>query len=162
MSYLSIKGIKTSKKRSLIRNATEHMISALIGDRMSLNVEIKFTNLKEDENCYGVCEWIDDPVRPRRFMITIDNKQNLREQLKTLAHELVHVKQYCRGELYDYQRGDTNRTRWRNTIINNEVKSLIEYKKLPWEKEAFGLQSVLVRNFLKERKHNLKDYSKCS
>lgn len=162
MSYLSVKGIKTHKKRSLIRKAAEHMISSLIGDRMLIDVELRFTNLKEKEDCYGICEWVDDPVRPRMFAIDIDNKQNTREQLKTLAHELVHVKQYCKNEMYDYQRGDPNRTRWRNKVVSSEVNSIIEYRNLPWEKEAFNLQSGLVRNFLKDHKISLRDYSECS
>lgn len=60
--------------------------------------------------------------------------------LKTLAHEMVHVKQFARGEL------DFGLTRWKS----NKYCDKIEYWDQPWEKEARRLQQVLVNGFEEE------------
>ncbi len=65
------------------------------------------------------------------------------EILKTLAHELVHVKQYVMGEL-----------RWRDAGllykgINHDPENLEEYFELPYEIEAYGREKGLLYGFLK-------------
>lgn len=57
--------------------------------------------------------------------------------LKNLAHEMVHVKQFARGEL------DFGLTRWKS----NKYCDNIEYWDQPWEKEARRLQQGLVNEF---------------
>ena len=64
------------------------------------------------------------------------------EILKTLAHELVHVKQYVMGEL-----------KWRDVGlvykgINHDPKNLMEYYELPYEIEAYGREKGLLYGFL--------------
>ena len=64
------------------------------------------------------------------------------EILKTLAHEIVHVKQYVLGEL-----------RWRDAGllykgINHEPDNLKEYFELPYEIEAYGREKGLLYGFL--------------
>ena len=64
------------------------------------------------------------------------------EILKTLAHELVHVKQYVLGEL-----------RWRDAGlmykgINHEPDNLKEYFELPYEIEAYGREKGLLYGFM--------------
>ena len=65
------------------------------------------------------------------------------EILRTLAHELVHVKQYVLGEL-----------RWRDAGllykgINHDPENLMEYFELPYEIEAYGREKGLLYGFLK-------------
>ncbi len=65
------------------------------------------------------------------------------EILKTLAHELVHVKQYVMGEL-----------KWRDAGllykgVNHDVMNLMEYFELPYEIEAYGREKGLLYGFLK-------------
>jgi len=64
------------------------------------------------------------------------------EILKTLAHEIVHVKQYVLGEL-----------RWRDAGllykgINHEAMNLMDYFELPYEIEAYGREKGLLYGFL--------------
>ena len=64
------------------------------------------------------------------------------EILKTLAHEIVHVKQYVMGEL-----------KWRDAGlvykgINHDPKNLMEYYDLPYEIEAYGREKGLLAGFL--------------
>ena len=60
----------------------------------------------------------------------------VREIASTLAHELVHAKQYIRREL-------TAKSLNLGLGALKNDKSL-EYKDLPWEKEAYGLEEELL------------------
>ena len=57
-------------------------------------IEINFKRMSKDSN-YGYCCYVDND----EFEVDIKSTLTLREMLITLAHELVHVKQYIRGEM---------------------------------------------------------------
>ena len=80
----------------------------------------------------GLCEPIDE----RTFIIDVALFTNW---LSTLAHEMVHVKQFARGEM------DLGLTRWKS----NNYCDNIEYWDQPWEKEARKLQHKMVEEFEK-------------
>lgn len=61
-------------------------------------------------------------------------KYSQEEMLITLAHELVHAKQYLTGTLSR----DTNR--WKGKIYHG-------YENTPWEKEAYKLESILYNKY---------------
>jgi hypothetical protein len=61
---------------------------------ISPTIEINFRRMSKDEN-YGYCCDLDDG----EFEIDIKRTLRLRDMLTTLAHELVHVKQYVKGEM---------------------------------------------------------------
>jgi hypothetical protein len=74
----------------------------------------------------------------RQFFIEIDKKQNLKDIVTTLCHEMVHVKQYARKEM---DNGQTNgRARWKSKSIPMDTN----YYDLPWEKEAYRMQDKLA------------------
>jgi hypothetical protein len=57
----------------------------------------------------------------------------------TVAHEMTHISQYLRGDLESV---DHKRLRWKGKVYklsNKRFKkmTLKQYKKLPWEKEAY-------------------------
>ena len=97
-----------------------------------------------------------NPYRPRAFRVVIDHhrieKDNYdrtrdvtewaHEVRKTLAHELVHVKQYVMGEL-SVRRGDLH---YRG--IHYDPKTLTEYFELPYEIEAYGREKGLLVSYL--------------
>ena len=64
------------------------------------------------------------------------------ELLKTLAHELVHVKQYVMNELSWRERG----LLWKGRLYSPE--HLCEYFETPYEIEAFGRERGLLVCFL--------------
>ena len=78
----------------------------------------------------GLCEALDN----RTFIIDVALFGNW---LSTLAHEMVHVKQFAKGEL------DPALSRWKS----NKYCDKIEYWDQPWEKEARRLQHKLVLEF---------------
>ena len=153
MSAISIRNAKNLEHRRLVRDMTKWLIRNKIGKKMYLEITVFFTDLKKTDNCKGMCEWMDDSLRPREFHIYIDKRLSLKEQLRTLAHELVHVKQYVKNEMYDYVRSDFERVRWKNDVVDvNDVK----YRDHPWEREAYALQTPWMREYAKLKKIKIK------
>ncbi len=117
----------------------------LLGKRMSKNIylDIKLTKgLKKKEKAYGFCHIIDDDLnRPREFMIELDAsmKYSFDQILTWLAHEMVHLKQFVRKELWDYE---TGRVQWKSRSYGR-----VDYENQPWEKEAYRLEGELYEMF---------------
>jgi hypothetical protein len=61
----------------------------------------------------------------------------LRRTLEVLAHEMVHVKQYARGELY--VGAYSGKHRWQGKWVSDNIN----YWDAPWEIEAHGRESGL-------------------
>lgn len=100
--------------------------------RLKTEIHINFHhNLFVDsaKTCEGLCE----SVSRRHFIIDVALYGNW---LSTLAHEMVHVKQFARGELNE------SLTRWKNKNHENT-----NYWNQPWEKEARRLQHKMVKTF---------------
>ena len=86
-------------------------------------------------------EW--DDVAPCLFAITLDQtlvEGDMETLLKTLCHEMVHIKQYMTGEL----RATANSFEYKCTEYSLlQPVSLAEYYAFPWEVEAYGLERAL-------------------
>ena len=101
--------------------------------RLHINIGLRFHHkLFVDGTAEGLCESLDK----RNFYIDCCLYGNW---LSTLAHEMVHVKQFAKGEL------SGNLSRWKTRDHSNT-----EYWDQPWEKEARRLQSKLVAKFEQE------------
>ena len=95
--------------------------------------------------------------RPRSFRVILDHHRMEKNEmtgetrtdmewfveiLKTLAHELVHVKQYVLGELKTRDAGLMYKG------INHSPDNLAEYFELPYEIEAYGREKGLLYGFM--------------
>ena len=146
------------KCKAAIFAMTEYALSSLIPskrlrDNLMINIHLRHhSNEGEAKLAEGTNRY-----RPRSFKIILDhhrmetNEMTGEERtdmewfveiLKTLAHELVHVKQYVMKEL-----------RWRDAGllykgINHEPDNLMEYFELPYEIEAYGREKGLLYGFL--------------
>ena len=144
---LYIEGYRSHNKElyHAVSNAALYYGALLLGTRMLNNIylDIKLTkDLKKKEQAYGYCHIIDDDLnRPREFMIELDTsmKHSFDQILIWLAHEMVHLKQFVRGELFDYE---TGQVQWKKRKY-----STVAYKDQPWEKEAYRLESELYELF---------------
>ena len=154
MHRISIRGVKNAKIRSLFRKAINHFLEEILGSRLLVYIEFKFSGIKKLCNVFGECEVVDTGYSPRNFIIEVDNEQSLKMQLRTIVHELIHVKQYARNEMYDYVNSGA-RTRWRDSVVD---LTKVDYEDFPWEIEAHASELPFVRKFLKEHKIRLKDY----
>ena len=115
-----------------------------------LNIVVTFKKgLFESTNQYANCIWEDEHYRPFDFTIEIDPDQKIQLLLNSLAHELVHVKQWAKGEFYQLQR---ERSVYKFNGQKFDTKKL-DYWDTPWEIEAHGRAIGLVVQWAK--KNNL-------
>ena len=96
----------------------------------------------------------------RNFTITLDKvmlsrKKNVKDSIyrledaiECLGHELVHIKQYLNGEMFDYKEGDVRYRGQRFSSWEEEEK----YWFTPWELEAYGYEQGLFAVFKKRYK----------
>lgn len=144
---------KSSKvNRKITRELIEFCADQLLTPRLSQNIHITVTYLPNilagKHRSYG---WVTkDGPPPRNFSIACDDGLSIQMTLRTLAHEMVHVRQYATGQLIDYTRWE-DRYRWKGKRFRwNPNCSRKEYKtKYPDEREALRLEKVLWRKFLK-------------
>lgn len=109
----------------------------------SLDIRVVYVPCLElNYNIVGDCGWEDDNIRPREFMIRLDANMGNRKMLISLAHEMVHVKQYAKGEMRDMIRNSA--TKWHRESVNT---SDVDYWDLPWEIEAHGREVGLYERF---------------
>ena len=114
-------GTKNQKKYA--RSMVKFCIKTLMPRMKTLDITIKLTN---PNGAMGYCLELDNN---RTFEIEADKKLRLRKLLETIAHEMVHVKQYARRELHP-----VNET-WCGKTYNPKTT---DYWDLPWEIEAHG------------------------
>mgnify|MGYP001393765025 CR=1 FL=1 len=149
MVTINIKGgTKTQKKytKSMVKFCADMLMPRI----HNLEINLRLKNFKEDDS-YGYALATDDADanRPREFDLDINTDARLRRLLETVAHEMVHVKQFARGELY--QSSMTAKHRWKG----NWQRSEKEYWDLPWEIEAHGRECGLFCRWAE--KHKLAD-----
>lgn len=102
--------------------------------------------LYQELDVAGYCVKRDSEVVPY-YMIALDAAPDENEEcpLSVLAHEMVHVKQYVKGELvYHGKYCSWHGKRYEEFEANSE-----EYFFSPWEVEAFGMQVGLHRLYLR-------------
>jgi len=142
--------VKGSNKsvRKLVRLAAWYYAEKLMGKRSIANLEINI-NLKKDlmskDNNEGTATWEDENIFPKEFLIELDSSEKIRNLLITLAHEMVHVKQWAKNEMHEYCKPDEVRF---NKIKFNMTE--IDYWDYPWEIEAFGRQLGLFIRFCED------------
>ena len=133
-------GTKNQKKYA--RSMVKFCIKTLMPRMKTLDITVK---LKNPKGAMGYCLELDDN---RTFEIEADKKLRLRKLLETIAHEMVHVKQYARRELHP-----VNET-WCGKTYNPKK---VSYWDLPWEIEAHGREvGLFVRWAEKENVGHLK------
>ena len=102
-----------------------------------LEITVKYQNLDVLGSLY--IDSYDLKGKPDSFVVEVNRFLNTEEKLKTLAHEMVHVKQYSLGYLNEYM------TCWRGKKI--DIFN-IHYEELPWEIEAESYGLNLYESFM--------------
>ena len=145
---LHVKG-SDNKTRKLVKTAAWWYAEKLMGKRLLRSLEITINlkkNLLDKDGHEGTAIWEDDNIRPKEFTISLDSTCTIRNILITLAHEMVHVKQWAKGEMYEYAEQDM--VRFNKTKFN---MANIDYWDYPWEIEAFGRQLGLFVRFCEDQ-----------
>ena len=140
----------------LLRKAAHWYAEKLFSTRLNKNVTIylKFTkNLLKEQKSLGSCMWTEYNDRQKEFEIELDADLSQKNILKTLAHEMVHVKQYATGQMKDYTR--SHHIKWEGKLFEDSESHNDDYWFYPWEIEAHGMEIglyVLFRKHLKKEK----------
>ena len=144
---LTIKGGNSFQKK-LAAAAVEFAKSELMPKIRTLDIILKLRKFKPhaDDDAIGWCMYDDDgKIRHREFTIEVSSEQTIEAFVKTIMHEMVHVKQYAKGEIRESYKGGELRVTW-----DNADHSKTSYSRSPWEKEAYSVQNKLYTKFMKE------------
>jgi hypothetical protein len=109
--------------------------------RHQIYVEIQHRGLKR-ENVFGWCDYTGDSYRPREFLIELDTWMPEELYVKTLLHELVHLRQWVTGSL----RAKRGKRYYDGTNVEE-----IEYWEQPHEIEAREQEVILYQEYLQDR-----------
>ena len=129
--------------RPYVRRAAKFYAKKLFTEKMSKNIHLTITFIDNLED-YGSAsvESRNESGKPREFTVEINRNMSAINIFKTLAHEMVHIKQYAYCDLNE------NLTRWKGDRISDDL----DYWDHPWEIEAHGMESGLYSNFSKKEK----------
>ena len=130
------------KQKELVHSIVDTMAYRILGPRMARAVYIEF-QIISNLNADGWCEWMDDNIRPREFCVQLRKEQEYPSMILTVVHELVHVRQMARSELYEIYRPKQMQV-WRG----KRLRKKLPYSKQPWEREAFRLQERYAREYV--------------
>lgn len=122
-----------------VRFAAGYMANKLMGKRLSDNVLVEISFLKLNGEADGYCNPLEYSRNPRSFEIIINATLPRHKQLRVLAHEMVHVKQYARNELQS-QSVSSVKFAGKTFRVSDSYEDYLEY---PWEIEAFGREKGL-------------------
>ena len=93
MIEIEIEGLTAKKQKKLYKDATIFYCSQLFKkDPGYLEITLSFMKVPANMNIDGWCS-PETNYYPKNFYIEIASKLNQEERLRTLAHEMVHLKQ---------------------------------------------------------------------
>lgn len=139
----------TAKQRELVQSIAEWCSVKLMGSRLSNVVNVEIELRRDMGDSLGNATYDDSNHRPREFIMEVNASSNirLRKILETVAHEMVHIKQYAKGEMKDLISRPANIRKWQGKEIDT---NLISYWDLPWEIEAYGRECGLFVRWAEE------------
>lgn len=146
----SVRGKNNILTKKEVRYMLNFFGQILLGKRLSKNlyVEVHFVELPEDT--LGLCNPIEDGKRhPREFEIYVDPSLSKKKQITTIAHEMVHIMQFARGEFKILEQRDIYR--WMGQKV---VYSRKQYRNMPWEVEAHCSEKYLYGFYTKHCRRN--------
>ena len=139
MRELNITGGR-KKQRQVVEDVVKWSIKKLNLHRIrTLNLTFSIKSLK---SLYGQLEQLDD--KRREFSVVLDKNVDTKDLIRTVIHEMVHIKQYIRKEMDSEIVG--SRMRWKSKTYPYDIK----YDDMPWEKEANRLETKYCNEYLKE------------
>ena len=127
-----IYGSHKTETKEETRSALKWATSFLLPEEYDkLDVRVCFRNDEED---VATCIKIDRYT----YRILISDKLNVSDFYIALFHEVVHIKQFCTGDLKIYNA---------HVIFMNERHDKDDYWFSPWEIEAYGMAPGLCAKY---------------
>lgn len=136
MLHVSIDG-GSSKERQILYDAYFFALKELMPRKQNLDVEITLTDIEGDADGFH--------MEVEHGVHEIELQQGLIEEdmITALFHEMVHVRQHCRGWLKD--KGPIKV--WKGDEWIAAYSTVDEYMALPWEAEAYKLQEEMYEKW---------------
>lgn len=152
---ISVYGTKNKKLIRELTEASEYFARLLMDPRMVRNIQLDI-EINKHLDVMGHCVSDDDRKSPRFFTIELRNHKDDDDLMKTLAHEMVHVKQYAKNQLYKRltlaKGGLGTDSVWEGKSWKpkrNEHK----YFDSPWEIEAYGREVGMYHRWLEYKNY---------
>lgn len=143
---VSVRGAKDRQLTKLFKLAANHIADNLLSKKLKKTINVKIQVI-DNLGAGGYCDFEEQwPYPPRDFTIELDRTKKIIHMFLALAHEMVHLKQYAKGEVKDklYRRKYVKV--WMGQVYDDDVS----YWDQPWEIEAYGLENSLIAKFLIE------------
>ena len=138
MSYICHSGYGYSKK--LCEDVTSWFLNKYF-PRHKITLDIVHRGLNR-EQVYGYCDVVGESYRPRHFLIEMNTYMDKELYIKTLLHELTHMKQWVDGLL---------RSRYGKLCYSKEPVDNYEYWYQPHEVEAREEEERLFEMYLTDK-----------
>lgn len=142
------------KRTAELDEAARFFANQLMDPRMvrNLNIDIEVSS---GLDVMGECVDEDGFKNPRYFTISL-NRNQTEDIIRTLAHEMVHVKQYAKNELGKHLRMTSSTglkiaTVWQGKVWKAKLKE-DDYFDSPWEIEAYGREVGLYAKWVQYKK----------
>lgn len=145
---LKLYGFKDKRHKSLIKDALKYGSALLMSKRLCDTLEISVRlnpTLMEKNKSVAEVEWLDTNYRGRQFVIELDAGRSWLMHILSIMHELVHVKQYARGEMVQSMKR-SYMTKFGSEWIDDDKT---DYWDLPWEVEAHGREKGMFLRWMK-------------
>lgn len=144
--HINVAGVRDPKFKKELTRAAEYYLGTLMSKRIMNHISVDIIVKPQhqmDNNADGYCEvdGYNTSNKPRAFIIEVARNKSKRYMMMTLAHEIVHLKQYALGEL------DENMSVWKGKRFNTSSTS---YWRTPWEIEAFGRERGMYTEYCQE------------
>lgn len=148
--FIDFEGNLSLKKKKELKEAAEFFAYKLLDPRTVRNINLTI-ELDKNLETQGMCYSEDDTKNPRNFVISIRDKIGDDDIIQTLAHEMVHVKQYAKNELYKslrmYKGKTTLNSIWQGAPWKPKSRE-DPYWDSPWELDAYGREIGLYRRWM--------------
>jgi hypothetical protein len=135
MSYITTSGYGYRKR--VCEDVTAWFLNKFL-PRHKIEVEILHRGLAREE-VYGYCDYVGESRRPRQFLIELHTHMEEELYIKTLLHELTHLRQWVVGSL---------RMRRGKMHYGKEPVENYEYRYQPHEIEAREQEETLYLEYL--------------
>ncbi len=152
---MEINVYNTNKKRlkTVVAEAAEFFAHQLMNSRMADNIELDI-EFDPKLDCQGVCINEDDTKRSRFFTIQLRNTREDTDYdiIQTLAHEMVHVKQYAKNEHVKRFATAKGGLKIESVWLGKPWRPKRDesgYYDAPWEIEAYGREVGLMARWNK-------------
>ena len=127
---------RSQKKKKFI----EAILPSIVG-QLGLDNSRKSVVIKLEQDCEGMGFTVPIDILDS-YIVVIKSSMSIKDIGLTLAHEMVHVRQFAKGIL----KSKNGVNYWRGKRYSKRTK----YLDCPWEQDAFARQEIIFRKSIQE------------